>query len=166
MAVNSKGVYVTGNDGARVIDPATGKSVSLVGRGNTGIAVEPFQNAWIANGWDGVERVNLAVPSAPVVVVPVSGGPSGLAYGAEFAWAASRYLGTVSEISPETASVNTTIPVGKDPCCVAVGAGAVWVANSADGTVMRLNPVTAAVTNTIHVGSRLGGIAVGAGGVG
>jgi class 3 adenylate cyclase len=164
VAVNSHGVYVSSNDGVRSIDPTTGNSVSIVGRGNAGIAVEPFQSVWIANGWDGVERANPAIPGAGVVV-PVSGGPSGLAYGAEFAWAASRYLGTVSEISPETASVNTTIPVGKDPCCVAVGAGAVWVANSADGTVVRVDPVTAAVTNTIHVGSRLGGITVGAGGV-
>jgi branched-chain amino acid transport system substrate-binding protein len=127
-------VWVLGEDGTVAqINPATnkvGRPIELratllgalaVGDGSVWVTAPPDGALWR------IER------GAPPSSIPVGEGAYAVTVGGGSVWVANPLRGTVSEIDPDTGSVERTIPVGGAPRAIAVGEGALWAAVTGTG---------------------------------
>jgi YVTN family beta-propeller protein len=87
-----------------------------------------------------------------VTIIPLTGNPTGVTFGAGSAWVTMDTTNSVARIDPQRNEVVANIPVGVFPVRAAVGAGGVWVSNCGDNTVTRINPATNLAIGTIKVG--------------
>ena len=152
-------------DAMRVIDPGTGAIVDTVPLGESAgrIVAGTAGSVWVTNFDD---RTVSRMDSGRVrQVIPVGGGPCGIAMGNGAVWVADALDGTVARIDPGLGRVVETIPVGSGPSGIAYGEGAVWVANAGDHTVVRIDPRTGEVTRRIRLATSPADLAIGDGSV-
>jgi YVTN family beta-propeller protein len=152
-------------DAMRVIDPGTGAIVDTVPLGESAgrIVAGAAGSVWVTNFDD---RTVSRMDSGRVrQVIPVGGGPCGIAIGNGAVWVADALDGTVARIDPGIGRVVETIPVGSGPSGIAYGEGAVWVANTGDHTVVSIDPRTGKVTRRIRLATSPADLAIGDGSV-
>jgi streptogramin lyase len=78
------------------------------------------------------------VPLRELSIVDVGDDPSGIAFGSDAVWVASRTAGTVQVIDPLSNEVTDVHRIGGSPDDVAVGLGAAWASDSSSGTITKI----------------------------
>ena len=182
VEVGPAGVWVSGGNAIRKVDPLFGSVTSRlmvnpagIDVGDAGAFGQPTamavgaRSVWLADLRNGIVRIDPANGKRVPVKV---GWVNGLALGAGAVWAVSGPAATVVRVDPRTDRVTDRIPLvsrpnfaSPFPYAVAAGAGFVWVVNGNTGTVSKIDPVLRGVVATIPigVGTNVLGIAAGDG---
>jgi YVTN family beta-propeller protein len=177
LAAGRQSIWVTTDEGIKVIDPAfdvVARTIKL--REPAPTVGSPFVTwpiamafthaaAWVINGDFGGHVLRADTKTGRTLDEITTGNiPAALASDGRDLWVTDVLDNTVSRID-RTGAVTAKVSVGHGPTSIAVGARAVWVADSADNEVKRIDPSTPAVVTTIPVGRSPSAITIGRGAV-
>jgi phospholipase C len=157
VSPDSSTVYVTCQDGLYVIDAASGRVRSVLGRlgGAHGVALAPDGNlVYIVDPTRNALAVVNPVGDRLVAEIPVGALPWNVALTPDgtTAYVTNANADTVSVIATASRTVVATIEVGHIPTGITTTADTVWVTNNAAGSVSKVAIATNQVAATIDFG--------------